>query len=862
MDFTQSKLSKLEWDTIEKPVSENEKKILQMITRGYSEPNIIINNNLSLFQYVKTEKTIEIEYNLYMSYFDEAIKKVLSKYGQKGGLNNFIISHPNSGKELKTLRSSDVIRLEHLQKTIEKNREKIFEFLLVELGCNLVKQYSKNNTKYVYYYYTLLQLLKINIKDVNTYVLQFTNYLITKVKDSIDIEDIIGKAYELIETNKHLLKYENKTLFTHQKQLFQLFQHETETFQPKLVLYTAPTGTGKTMTPLGLSEKYRIIFVCVARHIGLALAKSGISVNKKVAFGFGCSTASDIRLHYFAAKDYEKDWFSGGIRRVNNSVGDNVEIMICDVQSYITCMHYMLAFNKAENIITFWDEPTITLDYETHPLHEVIHNNWKHNLIPNMVLSCATLPDVQEMNGILSDFQDKFMDYENMADIFHISSYDCKKSISLLNKDGYNELPHYLFENNSDLKTCASYCESNKSLLRYMDLQEIIKFILFIEEYGLVVDEYDIEHYFEDEVTNVTMNNLKLYYLLLLKKISSEDYEKVYKYFQNTRKKKFDADTMRLQKVKSFENPKTKYTGEPIKRVSSVFQNVQPNKNHNSTGISLTTSDAYTLTDGPTLFLTEDIEKIGNFYIQHTNIPNEVFTKIIAKISKNNELAEEIEKLEKQILAEEKSKEKSDTDDGKSKGKDRDNIGKLSKEAYEAQRQINILRKKIYSVSLDACYLPNSISHQKLWTPDGDIYESAFISNIGEEMTKKIMALPVQNYCKVLLLLGIGMFSSDNNKDYLEVIKILAEEQRLFIIIASSDYIYGTNYQFCHGFLSKDLTKMTQQKIIQAIGRVGRNNIQQEYTVRFRDNNMIKKIFTQQEENIEADHLRNLFSSD
>ena len=100
MDFTQSKLSKLEWDTIEKPVSENEKKILQMITRGYSEPNIIINNNLSLFQYVKTEKTIEIEYSLYMSYFDEVIKKVLSKYGQKGELNKFIISHPNSGKEL------------------------------------------------------------------------------------------------------------------------------------------------------------------------------------------------------------------------------------------------------------------------------------------------------------------------------------------------------------------------------------------------------------------------------------------------------------------------------------------------------------------------------------------------------------------------------------------------------------------------------------------------------------------------------------------------------------------------------------------------------------------------------------------
>jgi hypothetical protein len=129
-------------------------------------------------------------------------------------------------------------------------------------------------------------------------------------------------------------------------------------------------------------------------------------------------------------------------------------------------------------------------------------------------------------------------------------------------------------------------------------------------------------------------------------------------------------------------------------------------------------------------------------------------------------------------------------------------------------------------------------------------------------MTKKIMALPVQNYCKVLLLLGIGMFSNHENKDYVEIMKLLAEEQRLFIIIASSDYIYGTNYQFCHGFLSKDLDKMTQQKIVQAIGRVGRNNIQQEYTVRFRDDTMIKKIFQKQEVNTEAHNLRTLFTSD
>mgnify|MGYP006430159033 FL=1 len=95
----------------------------------------------------------------------------------------------------------------------------------------------------------------------------------------------------------------------------------------------------------------------------------------------------------------------------------------------------------------------------------------------------------------------------------------------------------------------------------------------------------------------------------------------------------------------------------------------------------------------------------------------------------------------------------------------------------------------------------------------------------------------------------------------MEIIKQLADEQRLYMIIASSDYIYGTNYQFCHGFIGKDLTNMTQQKTLQAMGRVGRNNIQQDYTIRFRDNNMIMKLFQVPEHNVEAINMRKLFVS-
>jgi hypothetical protein len=36
---------------------------------------------------------------------------------------------------------------------------------------------------------------------------------------------------------------------------------------------------------------------------------------------------------------------------------------------------------------------------------------------------------------------------------------------------------------------------------------------------------------------------------------------------------------------------------------------------------------------------------------------------------------------------------------------------------------------------------------------------------------------------------------------------------------------------------------MTQQKIIQAMGRIGRSNIQQEYTIRFRDEGLMARLF-------------------
>jgi hypothetical protein len=109
--------------------------------------------------------------------------------------------------------------------------------------------------------------------------------------------------------------------------------------------------------------------------------------------------------------------------------------------------------------------------------------------------------------------------------------------------------------------------------------------------------------------------------------------------------------------------------------------------------------------------------------------------------------------------------------------------------------------------------------------------------------------------------MGIGVFTNHNNITYNEIMKELAETQRLYLIISNSDYIYGTNYQFCHLYIGKDMKMMTQEKIIQALGRVGRGNIQQNYSIRFRDNGNIRTLFSRHSHKPEVENMNILFTS-
>ena len=886
MDLKQTKLTKSEWMNIEIPVSDQEKSILQLIIDGYHDVNLRRNDNVSLLSHMKMEYSPEIEKQLYKQYFEKDVEALRSKYMPQDTEESDKKTNKKQKKD-PPLKTRDLIRIQSMDAKLDQDRAHIYEFLVLEFCREILK-----GSKPAFYLYTLIQIKKSTIPLVNKHVMDFADRVIAKTVKTIEMRDVLRSAYEFIEKNRYLLKYEDKTLFDHQKQLFSIFRQAP--LDPKLVLYIAPTGTGKTLSPLGLAEKHRVIFVCAARHVGLALAKSAISVGKRVAFAFGCDTASDIRLHYFAASVYSKHRKTGGIYKVDNSVGDKVQIMICDVQSYLTAMHYMLAFSplledetgtplpKDADLITYWDEPTISMDYAEHDLHPIIHRNWTENRISKMVLSCATLPKEREILDTITDFRQRF----DGAQIHSIESYDCRKSIAVLNKTGHSVLPHLLFSDYDQLQTCVEHCEANKTLLRYFDLQEIIQ--LVEKAQPLIPEQYKSENYFNKSISEITMNSLKLYYLKVLRNIRQQDWTSLYDELSRKQTPKFAKTGITKTKSVDLSKPLTcaqpfgrsqslaqPKASQPLSRQQSVaYAPISQAQTQSSNGILLTTEDAHTLTDGPTIFLAEDVNKIGKFYIQQTNIPAKIFQGISDKIAQNSALQQKIDVLTKTL------EDKASGELDKEKKIERD---QLPPEVKRIMEQIEAVRGQIKSVAMEPVYIPNTTQHQRVWVPSDNTVQNAFVPAVDEESVKDIMGLDVSDQMKLLLLLGIGVFTkdasiigeaqvSDSNSGktttstghlaYMEIMKRLAYQQRLFLILASSDYIYGTNYEFCNGFIGKDLNNMTQQKTIQAMGRIGRNQMQQEYTIRFRDDAMLTQLFQAPTKNPEAEVMSRLFSSE
>jgi len=839
--LVQVKLTGEEWNNAEIMEPEHEMRILQLIIDGFHDVNRMFNPHQSLFSRLKITGTPEMEDYLFDEYFRKRVERVTATIRKSGDSR---CSFEIQSKSKKTMKKVDLMRIQNMNTTFGGSGDTYDHHLMDTIESMISAKFESGSggvtpavgpNEWMKHYYTLKLMLQKSVTGINTHIIDFANYMIELLRDEIQIIGFLRNAYRFIEQNEAVFKYADFQLYEHQKQLFTIAKRPGA----KLSLYIAPTGTGKTLSPLGLSEKYKIIFVCAARHVGLALAKAAISVKKRIAFAFGCSNIDDIRLHYFAAKEAIRDKRSGRIRKVDNSIGDNVEIMICDIRSYLLAMRYMMAFHPLDQLLMYWDEPTISLDYENHDLHPIIHRNWAGNLIPNVVLSSATLPREDEIVEVIQDFKVKFHDKD--PEVYSVISHDFKKSIPIVNQSGFIELPHYMFgEDYDQVLECVEHCKMYKTLMRYFDLREILRFIALVtkrlseceesdddeeeddddetkaekakyaddvdtdDNRGLVItsQRYLPENMFSD-IGEITMTSIKEYYLLLLENIRPKYWARIYDTLIGVRKPKY----------------------------ASV--------------VNLSTSDAHTLTDGPTIYLTENVDKVAAFMLQIAKIPNVVMEDIMATIDFNTNVLEEIKKTEKIIKDLEGESKESHAAGGDDEKKTRKFTSdtRVNPETDRLHIKVEELKKSVKYTALHELFVPNRLEHLKRWTTRTAI-SNEFTSFVEDEIVEQIMLLNVATHWKLLLLMGIGAITNATDQKYTDIMKTLAKHQKLYLIITATDYIYGTNYQFCHGYIGKDLEGMSQEKAIQSMGRIGRGAIQQDYTIRVRHDAIIRHIFT------------------
>jgi len=811
MDLNQVKLTKSEWNSIEIPINEQEKYICDLIIQGYNYLDIIKNKSVSLVNFLKISINENIDKYLYNEYLSEYIVKLLNV------LKNPVKIETIQNNKI-NIQKIDKMRIDNMNKKITSVKETIFEFILCNLISSLInklKLYSNTINKIIIQeeilkiIVTLHKLTNLNVENMNIVFKKNLNLIINYIdKNLLNNEAYLNMllySNKILENNHLLINYKDETLYNHQKQLFEYIKIK----EPKLIFYCAPTGTGKTLSPLGISNEYKLIFVCAARHVGLSFAKYAISCGKRIAFAFGCDDSSGIKLHNSSAVEFIKDRKSGGIFRIDNTNGSKVEIIICDIKSYLPAMYYMLAFEpNPSNIVLYWDEPTITLDYDRHIIHDQIQFNWINNKIPNIVLSSATLPRISELPNLVNFYKENFN-----GQIYEINTSDFNKSITVLNKENQIYLPHTIFKNYDELMENIDFCISNKTLMRYMDLEQISKFVFLLLEKNIILQD----DFFNNCYTNLSeynIKNIKLYYLNALKKLSKSDYQ----------------------------------------IINELISNNNSSYIYNST-IHITTTDAHTLKYGPTIFLTQDVDKIAKFYYKETNINDTIVSELESIIDFNNSLTNKINELDKELnsylstVSADKMETKFNND----------------KDVCFINAEIEKYKSLVKTISLPNIFIPNKPEHFEFWSRKTGInnsvtYNDVFCGNINERIVEEIMTLKIDNIWKVLLMMGIGVFKNYSNSKYLDIMKKLADEQSLYLIIADSDYIYGTNYQFCTGYLSKDMNNITYEKLIQALGRVGRHNNKQNYSIRFRDNDLCSSLFKKPTHKPEVIKMNELFN--
>ena len=105
MDFSQDKLTKKEWDATEIPVSDAEMKVLELITAGFLNVSIKVNNCDSIFTLLKIEYSEVLDNYIFARFLQAKISEIAKK--NNAGFIEIAINSKTT-----VIKTADRIRME------------------------------------------------------------------------------------------------------------------------------------------------------------------------------------------------------------------------------------------------------------------------------------------------------------------------------------------------------------------------------------------------------------------------------------------------------------------------------------------------------------------------------------------------------------------------------------------------------------------------------------------------------------------------------------------------------------------------------------------------------------------------------
>lgn len=810
------KFTSEKWSSVEKPLEEIEMKTNKMIM-NYGE-NCESNQSLS------DQPTIlgEIYYkqirsrllNEKIMLFDDVTNenKVTESTIEK---NKRIKKEEDRLKKLKaTLNKSTVkVKLESISTTLA---DKIND--LEKILKNNVNEttYKDNIRKYNYLEFKILILMKIienmiendntKEKDIDELVLGSKKILFTlkrnktennykKICSIKDVEigicelllnDLENKIVKLLEKkNVKLFDVANRNprliyetlydttlpndkfkLHESQKKLMHIIKDNFE--NGFLILYKTLPGLGKTSM---------ILSVCAfARKINT------LNTKKRTVVLFCCSDILEsVRLQVLrnAFNFKVKFGIATAIVTTNKSkkeykISNSWNCKSDEERELIAADYVSTALILEENsneydYILFFDEPTFLTDSDKNNTSLEYLSKILYHLPKYSILSSATLPNKEDIGTITEDYKNR----HEKAVVEEIISNKTLTGCFIKDFNSNIIVPHSFCRNTNELEELVKKIRKNPLLGKFYTLPFLLNFNKFCNELNIGLNFDEIENFEQD---NVLENILLLFDNFIKLNKSPEDKliaNEMFNNFININVDDVNEDEFDINKLENdydrviFNKMITKHAYKYIG--CCLIASEDP--------LEFARNNFYDIVDKIKIKI--GIDNIGKYYKQYKN-----------ELDAYNKKLDEIEK---KCKSNDKIDEKSQ---------------KLKTPSFVFNRSIEInTSKHIASFSKYVLKYERDILKKEIEYEDIDITEYI---NIDDNL-------------KLLLFMGVGLFSKSLNEKYTSKVLELLSEKKIAYLISDESFCYGANYQIKNVIIPDEFgNSHSINTIMQLMGRTSR----------------------------------------